>query len=113
MNKRDTLNEALRTEEDPTTRLFLEKELENLDLLEAEQRVEGGGMRGIMQTGEEDPERKKAVMLEASAAKEREEAERAKRGQRPATTGGRANPTRTEGSVGPRPERRSKLGFGI
>ena len=109
MNKRERLTEALRTEEDPSTRVYLERELENLDLLEAGQKTEEGGMRGIMQTGEEDPERKKAVMLEASAAKERREAEREKRSEpRP----GRVS-TRTERSVGPSPERRSKLGFGI
>lgn len=112
MNKRERLTEALRTEEDASTRVYLERELENLDLLEAGQKAEEGGMRGIMQTGEEDPERRAAVMLEASAAKEREEAERERR-RNQRTTSGTGRPTRTEGSESPRPQARSKLGFGI
>ena len=113
MNKRERLTEALRTEEDSSTRVYLERELENLDLLEAGQKTEEGGMRGIMQTGEEDPERRAAVMLEASAAKKREEAEAERRRNRPRTTSGTGRPTRTEGSEAPRPQARSKLGFGI
>tara|TARA_Y100000310_G_scaffold62554_1_gene57876 strand:+ start:94 stop:1185 length:1092 start_codon:yes stop_codon:yes gene_type:complete len=107
-NLKTLYTDALLGTTDPLERARI---IEKLDRIEEEE-MKKGGMRGIMQTGEEDPERKKAVMLEASAAKERKEAE-AERRKNQRTGSGRGSPTRTEGSESPRPQARSKLGFGI
>lgn len=90
-------------------RLANEERIGRLDRIQERRLAAGSVISSISKSPIEDPEERKAVLLEQSEQKGREEAEREKRSEpRP----GRVS-TRTERSVGPSPERRSKLGFGI
>jgi hypothetical protein len=100
--------DALVGETDLLTRAKIIEKIERLE----EEEIKKGGMKGIMLTGEEDPERRKGVMLAESERKAKLEREREEKSKVSRTRPQGGGFKQTQGTPQER-QSKSSLGFGI